>query len=46
MANPLPSLYDVLDDAIDHAAVWGVIAGHLPQLLTEIETLLAELEPR
>jgi uncharacterized protein with HEPN domain len=29
-------------DAIDHAAVWGVIVGHLPPLLTEVETLLAD----
>ncbi len=29
-------------DAIDHAAVWGVIHGPLPQLLAEIEALLAE----
>lgn len=27
-------------DAIDHAAVWGVISGHLPRLLQEIEVLL------
>jgi len=29
-------------DAIDHAAVWGVIQSHLPKLLAEIEALLAE----
>ena len=29
-------------DAIDHAAVWGVIQGHLPKLLAEVEALLAE----
>ncbi len=29
-------------DAIDHAAVWGVIQGHLPRLLAEIEALLAD----
>ena len=31
-------------DAIDHAAVWGVIQGHLPRLLAEVETLLAEID--
>ena len=29
-------------DAIDHAAVWGVIQSHLPKLLAEIVPLLAE----
>ncbi len=29
-------------DAIDDATVWGVIEGHLPTLLTEIEALLKE----
>ncbi len=29
-------------DVIDHAAVWGVMQSHLPKLLDEIETLLAE----
>lgn len=29
-------------DVIDHAAVWGVIQGHLPPLLAEVEALLAE----
>lgn len=33
-------------DAIDHAAVWGVIAGHLPRLLAEIETLLNNTDSR
>jgi len=27
-------------DAIDDAAVWGVIQSHLPQLLSEVEALL------
>ena len=31
-------------DAIDHAAVWGVIQGHLPKLLAEVEALLAKSE--
>jgi uncharacterized protein with HEPN domain len=30
-------------DAIDHATVWGVIIGHLPPLLAEIDPLLREL---
>jgi len=29
-------------DAIDDAAVWGVIQSHLPQLLSEVEALLRE----
>ena len=29
-------------DAIDDATVWGVIEGHLPMLLTEVEALLQE----
>lgn len=29
-------------DAIDHATVWGVINGHLPRLLSEVETLQTE----
>ncbi|MGH7945444.1 MAG: HepT-like ribonuclease domain-containing protein [Opitutaceae bacterium] len=32
-------------DAIDHAAVWGVIEGHLPKLLVEAQAILAESEP-
>jgi uncharacterized protein with HEPN domain len=32
-------------DAIDHAAVWGVIQGHLPPLLTEVEALIAGPSP-
>ncbi len=31
-------------DVIDHATVWGVIQGHLPKLLAEIEALLAKGE--
>ena len=31
-------------DAIDHATVWGVIAGHLPQLLAEVEALLKDVD--
>lgn len=31
-------------DAIDHATVWGVIAGHLPLLLAEVEALLKRTE--
>ena len=29
-------------DAIDDAAVWGIIQSHLPQLLSEAEILLRE----
>ena len=29
-------------DTIDDATVWGVIEGHLPMLLTEVEALLHE----
>ena len=29
-------------DAIDDAAVWGVTESHLPRLVAEVETLLAE----
>ena len=29
-------------DAIDHATVWGVINGHLPRLLAEVEVLLRD----
>lgn len=29
-------------DAIDDATVWGVVEGHLPALLAEVETLLQE----
>ena len=29
-------------DTIDDATVWGVIEGHLPMLLTEVEALLQE----
>ena len=32
-------------DVIDHAAVWGVIQGHLPRLLAEVEALVAD-EPK
>lgn len=52
MPNPTQSRFDVIVgfrnriirgyDAIDHAAVWGVIQGHLPHLLAQIDALLAE----
>ena len=29
-------------DAIDDAAVWGVVDSHLPRLVAEVETLLEE----
>ena len=29
-------------DAIDDAAVWGVVESHLPRLIAEVETLLTE----
>lgn len=29
-------------DAIDDAAVWGVVESHLPRLIAEVETLLME----
>jgi len=29
-------------DAIDDAAVWGIVQSHLPQLLSEVEVLLRE----
>ena len=29
-------------DTIDDAAVWGIVQSHLPQLLSEVETLLRE----
>jgi len=29
-------------DAIDDAAVWGIVQAHLPQLLSEAEALLRE----
>jgi uncharacterized protein with HEPN domain len=31
-------------DAIDHATVWGVMGGHLPQLLAEVEALLKDVD--
>ena len=31
-------------DVIDHATVWGVVAGYLPPLMTEVEQILSELE--
>ena len=40
--NMIAHGYDVLDNSI----VWGVIEDDLPRLMTSVNTLLAELEPK